>query len=315
MYAYSGVNDFYFFVYYLFALIVLVFGTIGNISALLVLSRKRLNKFGPLIIYRFLFIVDGIYLLLILTNYLSTSYGITYLPNSSFGCKFYYYLHHSTSSYSPEAIAFISIDRLISIRYPNKRFLLKQKKVQFFVILSFIAFNLLYNVPVLLNYEAYVRNGTKVCTSNKPTMKLTILYMDLSYRIIFLTSVMLITSVITIYSIFKSRLRMQSATSRETQKLKRDIRLAVTSISINIIYFLLNAPYNVCSFLSSFIPGYSYYLTYNIFYTSYAINFYIILASNSLFKREYLALFRYKELKNHLVKSTNSNNPKGTINT
>ena len=55
-----------FFTNYLLAPIILVVGFLGNLMGIIVISRKELNKIGPILIYMFLFILDtlnlGIYI-------------------------------------------------------------------------------------------------------------------------------------------------------------------------------------------------------------------------------------------------------------
>jgi hypothetical protein len=51
-----------FFLSYILAPIILMIGHVGNIFGLIVIGRKKLDKIGPVIIYKFLFITDSIYL-------------------------------------------------------------------------------------------------------------------------------------------------------------------------------------------------------------------------------------------------------------
>jgi hypothetical protein len=44
----------------LLAPIVLVVGLLGNIMAIIMISRKELKKIGPVLIYMFLFILDSL---------------------------------------------------------------------------------------------------------------------------------------------------------------------------------------------------------------------------------------------------------------
>ena len=47
---------------YIIAPVIFLFGFLGNIIGLIVISRKDLVKIGPVLIYKFLFISDNIYL-------------------------------------------------------------------------------------------------------------------------------------------------------------------------------------------------------------------------------------------------------------
>jgi len=51
-----------FFLNYVFAPVVLILGLIGNPIGLIVVGRKKMGKIGPVLVYKFLFIFDTIYL-------------------------------------------------------------------------------------------------------------------------------------------------------------------------------------------------------------------------------------------------------------
>ena len=57
-----------FFVEFLFAPIILLLGHFGNLFGLIVIGRKKLDKIGPVLIYKFLFIMDSIYLSIFIIN-------------------------------------------------------------------------------------------------------------------------------------------------------------------------------------------------------------------------------------------------------
>lgn len=51
-----------FFLKYVLAPIILIVGHVGNLFGLIVIGRKKLDKIGPVLIYKLLFISDSIYL-------------------------------------------------------------------------------------------------------------------------------------------------------------------------------------------------------------------------------------------------------------
>ena len=51
-----------FFLNYILPPIIISLGLIGNTIGLMVISKKKLKKIGPVLIYKFLFITDTIYL-------------------------------------------------------------------------------------------------------------------------------------------------------------------------------------------------------------------------------------------------------------
>ncbi len=73
---------------------ILSFGLIGNFLGLLIMKRKKMKKIGPVNIYRYLFIMDSVYLCLILEPYFETEYEIDFCTFSSWSCKLYSYLSY-----------------------------------------------------------------------------------------------------------------------------------------------------------------------------------------------------------------------------
>jgi hypothetical protein len=51
-----------FFLNFLFPPIIFLLGLLGNTFGLIVIGRKQLDKIGPILIYKFLFTMDSIYL-------------------------------------------------------------------------------------------------------------------------------------------------------------------------------------------------------------------------------------------------------------
>ena len=76
--------DFKYFLYSIFPPMILTIGLVGNLLGLLVLTRKRLAKIGPRNIYRYLFLMDSIYLSLILEPYLETEFNLDFCIISYF---------------------------------------------------------------------------------------------------------------------------------------------------------------------------------------------------------------------------------------
>jgi hypothetical protein len=75
--------------------------------------------------------------------------------------------------------------------------------------------------------------------------------------------------------------------------LKRDIRFAISSLSMNLLFVVLNLPLSVLNLLTGQSLT-SIYLTVYLFYLSYGINFYVILITNSIFRNEVFALIKAK---------------------
>ena len=85
-----------------------------------------------------------------------------------------------------------------------------------------------------------------------------------------------------------------------------EIRLATTSLSLNLIYILLNLPISVINFSQLYDNLYMYIYCYYLFYLSYSLNFYILLISNSLFQNEFFEMIKIKKVQ---INNNNNNIP------
>ena len=282
-----------FFVYYLMAPLIFVLGLSGNLIALAVLSRK-IKKIGPVTMYCCLFVFDTIYLFNILRVYLDRSFDIKLTTLSSFACKILSYFSYSISSCSALILMYISFYRFISIRYPSKSFTLKKTSVQLIFICFTLLFDLLYYSSVLFSFDLVTsgNNHTIVCTFTDNYSLTLITWMDLSYKVFFVSIFMLLFSVLLIGAIFSSRQRV-STNITQNSNLKKDIRLSITSILLNFLYVSFFLPVAFSFYLDSNVVSNLFQIfSFYFFYLNFALNFHILIASNSLFRSEFMALLR-----------------------
>ena len=125
--------------------------------------------------------------------------------------------------------------------------------------------------------------------------------MDLVSRVIIPSLLMIISTALLLFTLFRSRFRFTpNYTKRQNRTLKRDVRLAISSILINIIYILLSLPVSMMTFLTDFLSNdHLFNVVYSIFtylfISTYAINFFLIILTNSLFRNECKTLFKTKK--------------------
>jgi hypothetical protein len=284
-------NFFRFFVINIFPILMIVLETIGGIFGLLVLKKKKLKKIGPIEMYKYLFIVGIINLPKIIQFYLH-NFGIDFENTSVMACRLTSYFWYTTDPLSPMILVYISIERFISIKYPNKRVILNKKINQYIYMIILIGFNLIINIWVPFDYDLIsMKNSTKCVSPNKRV-----------YYFVFLNthiipySLMITFTVLLIYSTFKSRRRViANYTNRQNRTFKRDIKFAFSSLSLNFIFILFNLP---VSFRSYFNPDlFLFFLYLHLF--SFSINFYLLFIFNSLFRKQFLSLFITKYQNNN----------------
>ena len=202
-------------------------------------------------------------------------------------------------------VVYISVEKLISIKYPAKRFMLRKKDKQLLYLLIIIAFNFILFSPVpfflenKISFSNTTNRTTHVCSFKDNFAQTLIQSLFLVNKIVpFL--LMSTCSILLIISVFRLRQRIEqnflsSSKSHlnESKRFKKDIRLAFTSILMNVIYLLLNIPVAVVLITPSLSSD--YFLVFSLiylFYFSFSLNFYLILFSNNLTRKELRSLFK-----------------------
>ena len=239
-----------FFVYYLMPYLIFFFGLLGNILGLVLLTRDRLYKIGPLNIYRYLFVFDSIYLMNTVKTTLQIGFDIDLSVSSRVFCKVYTYSLNVIVSVTPLLLLYISIERLVTIQYPDSRFELRNFEQQFLYFVIVLLFNCIFYSPIFylfdlktvqlskqvssnltVEYDAYQCSVTVLNAENVPFFL--IFTNRLCFPFIFLT----ISSIILIWMYFESKKRVTENFSHR-ENLKVYIQIIINSINKK-IYFLL----------------------------------------------------------------------------
>jgi len=156
-----------------------------------------------------------------------------------------------------------------------------------------VNFDLAFYLPFsfffgLESYNSLVKNDNStsiVCAFKDVTSQQIFCYLDLVNRTIIAFILMILFTSILIDYIFKSRKRVSNNyTSRENRNFQKDIKFAVSSVFLNLIYLIFTLPNTIDAFLPLFI---SFPTLFFLFYSTYAIDFYIIVMTNSLVRNEY----------------------------
>ena len=114
---------------------------------------------------------------------------------------------------------------------------------------------------------------------------------------------MIIVSVLLIFSVFGLRARITRnflATTQnqvnENKKLSKDMKIAITSILLNILFLIFNLPIAVyVNIPNFFLNNLLFTALVYLFYVSTALNFYMVLVSNRLVRKECLKMFGCKK--------------------
>ena len=296
-------NYYEYFVYYLMAPIVLGFGLVGNITALVVFFKGKLERIGPVLIYKLMFICDIYYIIQILVFYLQYPFNLNMTILSSLVCKVWQYLNYQSDSLTPMFLIYISIEKYISINNSSRRNILNSTKHQIIYFICVFIYCSLYTIVVPFGYNLFEYNQTDLNETNSSFLscnfvnynfQVIITFLDTLNRELIPSILVICFSVMLVLVVFRSSSRVANSLSDQKRR-NRDIRLTVNCLFMNIVFILLQTPTSVAYFLPGiFSQQLLFLVTLYVFFLSYGINFYIILACNSLFRKEFFKILNGK---------------------
>ena len=216
---------------------------------------------------------------------------------SSIGCKIFYYLAYGMDALSPWCLVYISFERFIVIKYYAKRFVYKEKKIQIIFLILLFVFNVLYHIDIIFSFDILSIDNSTICYFNNEKNQFIASFMDLANLFLMPFLLMLLFSILLIIAIFISRSTINlNNTARQMRKRRKDIKVSISLLFMNLLFALLNLPVVIFSFFLPFNSDSYTFLLY-IYYISCAVNFYILLLTNSLFRNQFFSLFYKKKEK------------------
>ena len=197
-------------------------------------------------------------------------------------------------SISPVLNVYISIERYISIAYSAKKDFLRKKNIQLGFIIVLALFNLTLFAPTVVKVDliesfVIIENHT-VCNFVDFFWQQTYGYIDLTDRVIIPFVLMIIFSILIIYTIFKSRSRMTSNT-RVNRTFRKDVRFSLISITLNTSYIVFSLPISIIVLQPNFRLNPFIIFFIFIYYIAYSANFYLLFLANSLFREGFYSVF------------------------
>ena len=229
------------------SLLIAIIALIGNILSFYIFSRKKFKNtiFSSHFWYDIL--INLFYLFLPIDFYLGLSWDIEINMISDLVCKLYYYYEDVVTPISHFILAFISIDRYLTIAHPKKYAFKNKISFHLKCCIGITVFNFLYYIPSFFYFGlVFDSNETTNDTSNsfnngsiyscsRPIIVLNLL--NVLNDVIVPFGIMSIFTILLIKSIYDSRKRARSLTSTQNRTQSKYVRFAVTSIAVNIAFF------------------------------------------------------------------------------
>ena len=288
--------------------VVFIFGLTGDIMGLIVLTRENLSKMSMINAYRLLLASDLFYFLTqtVIINIMFSYPSIDPTARSAWFCKVFNYSNYALFAPSPAIIIYFSVERLVASKFPAKRFLLKKDKV-FFIYVGIVSLiSLIYFSPILFYYdlietETIVDNATNateisvICNNASTFGTDLVFWLFLIAGTVIPYSLLILCTILLILTIFQSRMRMKTDASKS--KFKKDLKFAITLITLNLIFIILTLPVSLTaqgSVTTTFAID-MYLMDFTLFAASYGVNFYLLIATNSKIRDEFFIFIRIKK--------------------
>lgn len=216
-------------------IIVATIGIFGNVLTFLVYLRKRLRVYSFSLYIKTMTITDTIILLHSFRHWWAFIGQANLDLVAPFFCSFDEYQSYSATMISLSLLTLISLDRLITVAFPNRFKILKNLYFKIAMILSAVVYSLLLFIDMPLNYtvrDIGPRNSTiKLCLMDTEHNQRVswINLANLLFINVFLNNVL---NVFMVLALFKSRKKITRANDHTY---KRDRRFAINSIGLNMV--------------------------------------------------------------------------------
>jgi hypothetical protein len=264
------------------SLIFTIIAIIGNSLVLIILSKPKLRKESLFRYFIVTTIVDSINILLIWPFNFPDAFQIN---SSEISCKLFNYLPRVFYQFSPWINVLSSIDRLLAVKYAHRFKFRNELKYQLLAILLIFVTILLVDFPNYY-YPEISLNQTSCIFPNWTIWLFIDLYAAMM-AVILPFSIMIITSVLTVRQLIKSKLKINK-TNFENEK-----QLIKVSFGINFLFLISNIAYvnllivcdaiqKVC--ISDESTKFAYAVLFQISNIYLSCNFFIYLSFNKIFR-------------------------------
>lgn len=274
---------------------ILLIGITGNCLGFILSLEMRKHSIKPALnpMYKYLFISDSLFLIHLIFFCLKYAFNYDINKISQLSCKLVHYSNYSMSTISPMILVYISIERMISVKCFNKYDLVFRKPINQIAFLIVIIL-LTFSIYIPTNFLFEMNSNNTACDFSNMESKILILNLDLLSRVLVPFLFMLVSSLCLICLIFKTKLKFKKSTKMfKLKQCLKEIKLSISLLILNLVHLIFNLPYSLVVFTDeSYYVTLAYVFTSYLFYFNYAVNFYVLFATNALFRKRFFSLFK-----------------------
>ena len=290
---------------------VISIGVVLNIFSFVVFSRKTFRNNSISTYFRALSIFQCLIIIELTKDIPSFISNTLFFNMSDATCKLYFYLSLQSSSIPGWILVAFSIDKMLNMkRSPPK--ILKSKLFQWSVVAGIVLFHLVFfsELLIILKLEPLFFNPyIRICNFPILSYFYVLVYVNLAESCFIPFLIMSITSCITIRLLMKSSRSLKRISSNVSfrQRKIRDMKYAISSISLNVIFISFKTPLIIFPLLP--MNEFNYYfseIALFLFLFDCSTTFFIHIATNQIFRREFFAVFTTENRTNRLRTQANS---------
>ena len=289
---------------YLITLIqaILIFiGLLGNILSIIIFSRKTFQNNSISTYCRALAIFDCIIIVELIQNIgqLYSKFTFSIINQNDAFCKIFSYFITMYSGISAWILVAFSIDKMLSMSR-NSRLILKKKWFQWSIIAVIFLINIfLYlEIPIfLIRHRINFYYDTVYCDVSSLEFFRVLIIGYLFETDIIPFFIMLITSIVTIWLLYKSRNALSQSGNIHRKRKFRDAKYAISSLTFNFMFIALKIPLVIAYTKIAYnteIDLYFYEISLFLFFVNASSNFYVHFVTNSIFRKEFFVIVKLK---------------------
>jgi hypothetical protein len=266
-----------------------VVGVIGNGINVFIFSQKKFRKEA---MFRYLIICAITNTLNLFMKFPTTFLYQDFFQVTSSGasCKLTYFFANVLPYTSSWMLVLSSLDRLVSIKYPD-RFLFKNKlKFQILVVCIIFLVFVCMNIPYLIFKDviSFGNNNVMYCENVEYDFNSIAIHFGIIFQVILPFIIESVSSILLGYFLIK----LKKTFHREY---KKEAGFVLTIISMDTFNFLTCMPFYIFGYIQFYFPN---YLSINFLIAMdtlqsiyYSIQFFIYLLSSKIFRAQFLSSF------------------------
>ena len=291
-----------------FQLTIGIIGVVGNVLAIIILSRPSLRRFS----YSFYCLVMAISDIGFLSHtFIDWSASYLKADLATVGqlfCSLSTFLPYYFGGVSTFLLTIISIDRMLTIVYPNRFTVLKKRWVQALIVIIVALISLLVGILTPFSFQLKVFNQTnssiqiRICKASSNIIMIeTFIILAMFVFLNIITNNVVSFKTIRFIMASRQRVGFIGTRNRSSSLSKRDQKFSICSVCLDIVSIISKLPFVITILTFCFLKINSdemnsiYKITNALAYVENGFSFFINIYVNPLFYEEFLILFGLKK--------------------